>query len=390
MRGVSIIGTGMTPVGEHWAESLRSLAAQAGQAAMKNAGIDESDIDALYIGNAYGSTFNEQSHTGALIADFMQLDGIEAYRCEAGDASGAVALRNAYLAIASGAVDVALVIGVEKSTDIVGNARLDARGISLDADYESLHGATLTSMAALLMQRYMHEYDVPLSVFEGFSINAHRNGKKNPFAMYRNTLRAGSFSRAPVLATPVNLFDSAPDADGAAALVLVASDNAPELVSLPVEIVGSAVATDRFMLSERADMLYLRASALSAERALKEANLESDAIDFFELHDAYTILSTLSLEAAGFAEKGQGWRLAADEGYNISSDGQLPISIAGGLKSRGNPAGAAGIYQAVEATLQLQNKADENQLNNPKIGMIQNLGGLASTAVTHILRVNES
>jgi len=383
MNNTAIIGIGMTPVGEHWDKSLRELAAEAAFQALEDAG--QPQIDALYVGNAYGSTFNRQTQLGALLADYLSLSGIEAYAIEAGDASGAAALRTAHLAAASGAVKTAMVIGVEKSSDIVGNARTLARTISLDADYETMHGATLPAMAALLMRRYMHEYGVELSVFEAFSINAHQNGKQNEYAMYRNTLREGAFAKAPMVADPVSLFDGAPDADGAAAVVISSAKDAPDRVSQPIRITASSASSDAFMLQDRHDPLWLSAVERSVNQALSQARLTRDALDLFELHDAYTILSAMSLEAAGFAERGAGWKFA-QEG-NVKLEGQLPISTFGGLKSRGNPAGASGVYQAVEACLQLRNDAGSNQVKNAKVAMIQNLGGLASTAISHILQI---
>lgn len=383
MNQTAIIGIGMTVVGEHWDKSLRELAAEAAFDALKDAG--QPQIDALYIGNAYGSTFNSQTQLGALIADYLSLTGIEAYTIEAADASGAAALRTGHLAVASGAVKTAMVIGVEKSSDIVGSARTLARTISLDADYEAMHGATLPAMAALLMRRYMYEYGIDLSAFEGFSINAHQNGKLNNYAMYRNTLREGAFARAPMVAEPVSLFDGAPDGDGAAAVIITSAQDAPDLVGKPIRITASSVSTDSFMLQDRQDPLCLSAVERSVNQTLLQARLARDAIDLFELHDAYTILSAMSLEAAGFAERGQGWKLA--QNAQLGLGGKLPISTFGGLKSRGNPAGASGVYQAVEAVLQLRNEADKNQVKNAKVAMIQNLGGLASTAITHILQI---
>jgi acetyl-CoA C-acetyltransferase len=385
MRDVAIIGVGMTPVSEHWESSLRMLAAEAVQAVFDDAG--RQPVDALYVGNAYGSTFSSQSHLGALVADYAGLRGVEACTIDAADASGGAALRAGYLAVASGAVEMALVLGVEKSTDTIGGARLDARSVSLDADYEAVHGATLPALAALVMRRYMHEYGVDLAAFEGFSINAHANGKHNPNAMFRNTLKPGSFARAAMVAEPVNLFDGAPDADGAAAVILTAAERAADLVAQPVRIAGSAAATDSLALQDRGDLLYLAAAAASAQKALAQAGLDRDAVDFCELHDAYTILTALSLEAMGFAERGQGWRLAANDGEGIGLTGSLPISTFGGLKSRGNPVGATGVYQAVEAVLQLRGQAGDNQVAPAHTALIQSLGGIGSTAVTHVLTV---
>lgn len=383
MTQTAIIGIGMTPVSEHWGLSLRELAAEAAQKALEDAGLNT--VDAIYVANAYGSTFNGQTHLGALIADYIGLNGIEAYTVEAGDAAGGVALRTAHMAVLSGLVNTALVIGVEKATDVVGASRTRARTISLDADYEVIHGSTLPAMAALLMRRYMYEYGLELAAFEGFSINAHANGKQNQYAMYRNTIRDGAFAHAPMVAAPVNLFDSAPDGDGAAAVVITRQDVAQDLVPQPITIAASSVRTDTFMLQERKDMLHLSAVQSSVQQVLAQANLSHQKIDLFELHDGFTILSALSLEAAGFAKRGEGWKLATTRGIGL--EGIIPISTLGGLKSRGNPAGATGVYQAVEATLQLRGGAGENQVDNAKIAMIQNMGGLGSTVATHILRI---
>lgn len=385
MQQVAIVGVGMTPVAEHWDKSLRELAAEAVRAAMKDAGV--STVDALYLGNSYGATFSSQSHVGALVADYVGLTGVEAFAVDAGDASGGAALRTAYLAVASGAVRTALVVGVEKSVDTVGSARVEARNVSLDADYESIHGATLPALAGLLMRRYLHEHGVEVNDFEGFSINAHANGRRSRYAMYRNAIRPGAFAKAPMVAEPVNLFDSAPDGDGAAALVITRAERAADMTAQPVRIAGSALATDTFALQDRADMLFLQAAALSATRAYQQAGISAADVDLFELHDAFTILSALTLEATGFAERGQGWTLARDYEESIGLQGRLPICTFGGMKSRGNPAGAAGIYQAVEATLQLRGQADENQVKDARTALIQNLGGLATTAVTHILTI---
>jgi acetyl-CoA C-acetyltransferase len=383
MREVAIIGIGQIPVGEHWESSLRMLAADAILNALKDAGL--SMVDSLYVGNGYSASYSSQTQLGALVADYAGLGGVEAYTVEAGDASGAAALRTGYMAVASGAVDTALVVGVEKSTDTVGSARIQARNVSLDADFESAHGATITAMAAMLMRRYMHEYGLDLNAFEGFSINAHANGGRSEYAMFRNSIKPGRFAKAPMIAEPVSLFDSAPDADGAAAVIITSLDRAGDMVPQPVRITASTAATDSLTLQDRTDLLHLKAAELSGSKALVQAGLQHSQINLFELHDAYTILSALTLEAIGFAERGEGWKLAQDS--VIGLNGSLPISTFGGLKARGNPAGATGVYQAVEACLQLRGAAGANQVPNARTALIQNLGGLGSTAITHILQI---
>lgn len=380
---VSIIGAGMIPVREYWSRGIAELAAEAAGLALEDAGF--SQVDALYVGNAYGASYNQQTQLGSLIAGQIGLGAVESYTCEAGDAAGGAALRTGYLAVASGAVKSVLVIGVEKATDIVGAARVAARNVSLDADFESVNGATLTAMAGLLMRRYLHEYQLELSQFEGFSLNAHRNGARNPLAMYRNQLRSGAFAKAPMLADPVSLFDSAPDADGAAAVVLVGAELAADLAPNPVNISGSAVRTDKLMLQDRREILRLSAVGASAAAALEQAGLSLNDIDLMELHDAFTVQTALSLEALGLSERGRGWTWAQDAGARIALAGDLPISTFGGLKSRGNPSGATGLYQAVEAVMQLRGEAGANQVESAKQALVQNIGGLGATVATHIL-----
>jgi acetyl-CoA C-acetyltransferase len=235
-----------------------------------------------------------------------------------------------------------------------------------------------------MMRRYMHEYGVDVSDFAGFSVNAHGNGAANPLAMYRNRLKAERFTAAPLVADPVSLFDAAPYGDGAAALVVTSQERAMDMVPNPIRIAGSAVATDTLALHDRHNPLWLRAAEVSAQKAMAQAGITPDDVDLFELHDAFTVMAALSLEAAGFAEPGEGWRLARDG--EIGRNGRIPISTFGGLKARGNPLGATGVYQIVEVVRQLRGDAGDNQVAEARIGMAQVLGGSGGTAVTHVLR----
>lgn len=382
MRDVSIIGIGQTAVGEHWETSLRHLAFNAAQAALSDAGI-HNGIEALYVGNMLAGQLSHQEHLGALVADFNGFGGIEAMRVEAADASGGAALRMGYLAVASGAVDTVMVLGVEKMTDVVGSRRTEALASSMDADYEGAQGVTPAALAALIMRRYMHEHGVDLASFAGFSVNAHANGALNPNAMYRNRLKPEGFVKAPVVSPPVSLFDAAPEGDGAAAVILTTTERGKDLIPRPIRIAASAVATDTLSVHDRANLLTLDAAKVSAERAYDQVGMAPKDIDVFELHDAYTVLAALSLEAAGFAVYGEGYKLAEDSAIGLK--GSIPISTFGGLKARGHAGGATGLYQIVELVLQLRGEAGGNQVSDARVGMAQNLGGLGGTAVTHIL-----
>ena len=382
MADIIIAGIGQTPVGEHWEFSLRSLARQAIQAAIQDSG--GLKPQALFVGNMLAANLSRQAHLGALLADYSGLTGIEAETVEAGGASGGAALRQAYLAIASGLVDVALVVGVEKFTDLIGPDLEAALATLADADYEAIHGLTPSAQAALLARRYMHEYQVPADGLAGFPLTAHANAAGNKNAMYRKAITLDAYQKAEPVCDPLNIFDVAPNLDGAAALVLVRGEFLPKDFPNPlIRLAASSIATDTFALAERRDPLWFGAAQASAEQAFQKAGIRRDQVDLFEYYDAYSIFAALSLEAAGFARRGTGWELARDAA--IALKGQLPCATLGGLKARGNPGGATGIYQAVDAVTQLRGLAGLNQVAGAHTALIQCLGGPASIAVTHIL-----
>ena len=382
MTDIVIAGIGQTPVGEHWDTSLRSLAFQAIQAAIQDSG--GLKPQALYVGNMLASNLSRQAHLGALLADYAGLIGIEAETVEAGGASGGAALRQGYLAVASGLVDVALVAGVEKYTDVIGPDLEAALATLTDADYESIHGLTLTAQAALLARRYMLENHVPADGLAGFPLTAHANGAGNKNAMYRKTIGLDLYQKAEPISEPLNIFDVAPNADGAAALVLTHRELLPKDFPHPVvRLAASTIASDTLALAERSDPLWFAAAQASVEQALQKASIPREQLDLFEYYDAFSIFAALSLEAAGFAKRGKGWKLSGDG--SIALTGQLPCATLGGLKARGNPGGATGVYQAVEAAEQLRGQAGANQITGARYALIQCLGGLASIAVTHIL-----
>jgi acetyl-CoA C-acetyltransferase len=388
MRDVSIIGLGQTPVAEHWDRSLRHLAGDAVLAAMKDAGIEPAMVDALYVGNMLSGLLTGQEHLGALVADFVGLRGVEAVKVEAACGSGAAALRMGYAAVAGGLHDFVVVVGVEKMTDTVNAETTTGLAMAADADYESVHGLTFVSINALLMRRYMYEYGVEHADFASFTVNAHRNAAGNPNALYHNQVTVEQFARARMIADPINLLDSSGIGDGAAAVVICPSSMAREYSNgHAVKIRASSMATDAVAVHDRRDPLWLSAVEASAFKAYHEAGVGPRDIDLFELHDAFTIMSVLSLEASGFAERGKGVWLARNG--DIRCDGRIPICTMGGLKARGHPVGATGIYQVLEVAQQVRGEAGPNQVPNASIGMAQNIGGSGATVITHILEAQD-
>jgi acetyl-CoA C-acetyltransferase len=382
MTDVVIAGIGQIPVGEHWNLSLRQISTRAILAAVADSG--GLQPQALYIGNVFSSIISHQANLGSLLSDYAGFRGIEAYTVEAAGASGGGALRMAYLAILSGYVDTALVLGVEKWTDQVGSELQTAAASTMDYDYESMPGMSVTAQAGLLMQRYLFEYKLPPNVLAGFPIQAHANALNNPNAFYHRRLTLEEYEGAEKISDPLNLYDQAPMADGAAALLLTRRDLLPADYPQPlVRILGSSVAIDTLAVHDRPDPLAFDAARISAEQACGQAGIKPIYADVFELDDAYSIYAALSLEGTGFAERGKSYELA--ENGLFGPKARLPILTMGGCKARGNPLGAKGVYQAVEAVQQLRGVCGQNQVPDAHMALIQCLGGPASTAITHVL-----
>jgi acetyl-CoA C-acetyltransferase len=236
------------------------------------------------------------------------------------------------------------------------------------------------------MRLYLKRYKVPKDGLVNFPVTAHQNARNNPNAVFRDQkVSARTVMKSRMVHDPLRLLDCSPICDGAAAVVLSASEEARAHSSHPVRILASSVATDRFRVGDRANPLWLAAAHDSALKAFRQANVNREDVDFFELHDAFSIMSCMQLEAAGFAAPGQGWRLAAEK--RIELKGDIPITTMGGLKARGHPIGATALYQACEIVLQLTGRAGKNQLKDPQVAMMQSVGGAGTTLITHILGV---
>jgi acetyl-CoA C-acetyltransferase len=235
------------------------------------------------------------------------------------------------------------------------------------------------------MRRYMHEFGWKHEDFAPFSINAHANAMHNPFARLHEKITPERFEKSSMVATPINLLDASPIGDGAAAAILVPAEKVASLKGKPkITVAGSASATDSIAVHSRKDPLFLSAAHLSARRAYEMANVGPQDIDVFELHDAFSIMTALSLEACGFAERGQGVRLGLEN--EIGPGGRVPVCTRGGLKARGHPVGATGMYQIVEVVQQLRGECEKTQVDGARVGMAQNIGGSGATILTHILK----
>ena len=384
MREVAVIGIGQTQVAEHWDKSLRELAGDAALAAMQEAQVG--NVESIFVGNMLSGVANQQGQLGSMVADWIGQRFTDAVKIESACSSGAAAFRAGTLAVASGQVDIALVVGVEKMTDSPSGEITAALATAADADWEVDHGISFVALNALIMKRYMYEYGWKGIDFSQFAINAHANAVHNPFARFRKAISVQRFINSPMICDPINLMDASPIGDGAAAVILARADILPSSAS-KIVVAGSSAATDTISIHNRKTPLSLSAAKKSAKDAYAQAGIGPDEIGVFEYHDAFTIMAALSLEASGFAEPGKGPELAKDGAITIN--GKIPVATRGGLKARGHPVGATGMYQIVEVVQQLRGQAGETQVPRYEFGMAQNIGGSGSNIVTHILkRVN--
>jgi acetyl-CoA C-acetyltransferase len=387
VREVAVIGIGATKFGELWDLSFREIGIQAGLAAVYDANLSGEDIDALYVGNMSAGRYIQQEHVAALIADYsgMARDNIPATRVEAAGASGGLALRQGYMAVASGMHDIVVVGGAEKMTDVGDNESNEIQSSAADEQWEVTFGATFPSLHAMIARRHMHDFGTTREQIAQVAVKNHKHGSLNPKAQYQKEINLDTVLKSPMVSDPLGMFDCAPNSDGAAAVVLCAMEKAKKYTETPVKILASGQASDTLALHHRNSIVGFNATRVAAERAFKQARLTAKDVNFAEVHDNFTISEILAIEDLGFFQKGEGGKATMD-GQTLLG-GKIAINTSGGLKARGDPIGATGVAQIVEVVTQLRGQAGKRQVTDAKIGLAQNVGGTGATAVVHILGV---
>ena len=389
MRDVAILGVGMTKFGELWDRSFREIGIEAGFQALVDAKLSSADLGALYLGNMASGTLIDQDHIAPLILDYSGLGSrhLEAVRVEGGGASGALALHQGWLAVASGAHDFVVVGGAEKLTDVPDTEANRITADTADHEWEAVFGATLPALWAMMARRHMHDYGTKRTDLASVAVQAHEMGAKNPNAHYRNRLSLDAVVNATPVAEPLGMLDCAPFSDGAAALVLGPLDRARKFTDTPVRIAASQVACDTMALQHRRDLTTVDSTVVAAKRAFAQAKRSPSDVRVAEINDGYTISAVLAAEDLGFVPKGSGGAAFADGSFGL--DGRLTINPSGGLKAQGRPFGAVGVAQAVEIVRQLRGESGDRQAKGATIGLTQDVGGTGATSVVHLLeRVN--
>ena len=386
MRKVCVIGIGETRMGRLPDRSLRDLIDEAGHKAIADAGIEKSDIGALYMGNFNASYLCGQGHMGALASEVLGLGSIPTVRTEGACASGSLAFRFAAMAIAAGFYDIIVVGGVEKMTHQPTETVTTGIASAMDFEWEAMQGFTFPGSFAMIANRYFHEYRNVKREMGLCAYNAHQNAMLNPDAQMPKDVPLEKILGADLIASPLSLFDCSLVTDGAAFVVLAAADVAARVngTHRVIDIVGTGHAGDALTLAAKPNITSFAASRAAVAQAYAQAGLGPDDIDFAEVHDCFTITQIINTEDLGFFPPGKGGDAVADG--VTARDGKKPINVSGGLKAKGHPIGATGISQIYEVVTQLRGDAGARQLKKADIGLSQNLGGTAATCVINIFR----
>ena len=380
MVKVGVAGVGMTKVGKLVSRSLRELASEALMKATDDAGGVKPD--AIVVGNMMSSLV-EQENLASLIADTAGLRGISGFKVEGACGSGGAAVLAGYSLVASGLFQVVAVVGVEKLSELPTPDVTRGLAWAADADYELIHGVSFSGLNALVMRNYMEKYGVSREEMAAWPVLMHENGYHNPYAHFRRRITISDVINSVTIADPIKLYDACPLSDGAAAVILAGSDVVRKLTDTPVFIAGVGNALDSTDITSRFDITSFIASNISTKQALRNAGLELKDIDIAEIHDAYSITAVISLEEIGLAPRGMGAKYVAEGRFR---PGDRPaVNPSGGLKSRGHPVGATGVYQVAEVVMQLRGDFPGVKVGGD-VGLTQNIGGVGSNVTTIILR----
>lgn len=385
MTRVYLVGIGATKIDEHWERSLRDLMLEASLKALRDAGLSKRDVEAIFVGNMSSGYLQGQEHLGSLLATWLGVPGVAANKVEAACGSGGAAFHNAFLAVKSGLYDCVLAVGVEKLTDATTPDATSALIMAEDQEYVAFAGFSFVALNALVYRAYMKKYGAKQEDIALFAVHDHKYAVNNPLAQYPRAVTLEEVLSSPMVADPLRLLESAPLGDGAAAALLCSEKKLKEVEKdVVIEVVGSALATDVLSLHDRADLTTLSATVKASRKAYAMAGIEPKDVDVLEVHDAFTVLGVIHLEDLGFAEKGAGWKLLKEG--QLEKDGDLPTNTMGGLKARGHPVGATGIYQIYDIAVQLRGEAGKNQVDGAEVGLAQNVGGVGGTVSVNILK----
>jgi acetyl-CoA C-acetyltransferase len=376
---MNIIGTGSTKFSEHWNRGIKELIQETVNGALKSSGLNIKDIDSLYVANCFGNTINGQGNINAICSSMFGINNSIAIG--GGDSSGSQAIIQAANSIAAGNSRIALVIGVEKMSDLGMNDSISVISQVLDYDYEAAQGATLAGLYALIASRHMKMHKTSLKQLDLVSVKNHTNAANNDMAQFKFAVTKEDVAKSPMVASPLRVLHSAATGDGCCA-VIMANDEIAKSHKGRIKLIGDGTGSDFLAVHEREDITTFNALKQASRIAFEKAKIKPHEISFAELHDAFSISELISIEDIGFVKKGEGGKFIEQGGAAI--DGIIPINPSGGLKGCGHPFAATGIRQAIESYIQLNGNGGKRQVKNTKYALTSTISGTGSGAVVLI------
>ncbi|RXK49233.1 thiolase C-terminal domain-containing protein [Halorientalis pallida] len=385
MSDPRVAGVGLTHFGKHPERTGRAMFAEAGLAALDDAGIDPDDVEALFYGNFMGELAEHQGHQAPLMAEAVGLD-VPATRYESACASSGAAIRDAVFRLRNGEADVVLVGGSERMTNIGTAAATDALSIAADDLYEVRAGMTFPGAYALMARAYFEAYGGSKEDLAEIAVKNHEHALPNEYAQMQQAITVEDALDAPIIADPLGLYDSCPITDGATAAVLVSEDYAADHdLDTSVAITGTGQGGDKMALHDRQYFARTPATKDAADEAYDDAGIGPDAVDFLEVHDCFTIAEVLALEGLGLYEPGEA--IGAAGRGETTHEGALPVNLSGGLKAKGHPVGATGVAQLISLTKLLEGRHPRAEaVEGASTALAHNAGGTVASATVHVLQ----
>ena len=361
--------------------------AEAGLAALADAGVDGDDVESLFYGNFMGELSEHQGHEAPLMAEMLGLDA-PATRFESACASSGVAVREGVKNVRNGEADVIVVGGAERMNNLGTAGATESLAIAADDLYEVRAGMTFPGAYALMARAYFEEYGGSREDLAAVAVKNHANAVNNEHAQFQREITVEEALDAPMIAEPLGLYDACPITDGAAAVVLVSEEYAREHgLDAPVAITGTGQGGDKMALQDRDYLARTPAAEKAAAEAYAEADIEASDVELAEVHDCFTIAEVLALEALGLYSHGEAIGAAARG--ETTRDGSLPINLSGGLKAKGHPVGATGTSQVVEVTRLLRGDHPNSEwVADATTGLAHNAGGTVASATVHVLEAD--
>jgi acetyl-CoA C-acetyltransferase len=380
MRETWVVGVGSNRFGK-MKETGREAATQVSMEAIRQSGLEPKDIGYTFVANAFGIA-EHQAHVGPLINNGLGIPEVPSVTVESACSSSSAALHEAFVQVAGGFVDAALVVGAEKLSQLDTLAATSYFAIGADYPFETKNGATFPGLYATLASAYRQAYPTKDEMFGAIAVKDHANGARNPHAQFQKEISMETYLASPMIATPLRLYDCCPFSDGAAAVVVAAKEFVKKPVIEPLVVRASARAGSVTDMQDRPDLLGLPATRTAGAKAFKQAKMEPKDIDFLEVHDCFTIAEVLALEDLGFFSRGTG---AREEFEGVTArDAKLPVNPSGGLKAKGHPVSATGAGQVVEIFEQVNGLAKGREVPHTETALAHNVGATGGSCSVHI------